>query len=96
MLRGVLVNAGFAAEMKKVMILYSRITESMPQHVLKRLEDAGFVDQSNLMSVQVLVSGHTDLTKLLAQVQEVTPDVIINVGQFGQIVAALKELPLPI
>jgi ABC-type branched-subunit amino acid transport system substrate-binding protein len=82
--------------MKKVMILYSRIAESMPQHVLKGLEDAGFVDQSNLMSVQVLVSGNTDLTELLAQVQEVAPDVIINVGQFGQIVAALKELPLPI
>jgi ABC-type uncharacterized transport system substrate-binding protein len=46
--------------------------------------------------VQVLVSGITDLVQLTAQVQEVAPDVIINLGEFTQVVAALQELSIPL
>jgi ABC-type uncharacterized transport system substrate-binding protein len=93
---GLLANAGFAAEMKKVMITYSRSAETMASYALKGLEEAGFVEQTNLTSVQVLVSGVIDLVQLTAQVQEVAPDVIINLGEFPQVVAALQELSIPL
>ncbi len=95
-LTGILANVGFAVEMKKIMILYSHTAETMPPYVLKELEEAGFVEQTNLTSVQVLVSGVTDLTQLVAQVQEFAPDVIINTGEFGQVVAAVQTLSIPI
>ena len=96
MLIGIFVNIGFATEMRKVMILYSRTAESMTPQVLKGLEEMGFVEQKNLTSVQVLVSGITDLAQLVAQVHEVAPEVIVNVGEFGQIVTALKGLSIPV
>jgi hypothetical protein len=95
-LLGFLANVGFAAEMKKAMILYSRPAAFMQQQVLKGLEQAGFVESKNLTSVQVVVSGITDPAPIVAQAQEMAPDVIIDVSELGRIGEALKELAIPI
>jgi hypothetical protein len=92
---GLLANIGFTAEMKKAIILYSHPSDFFPQQVLKGLEQAGFIESKNLTSVQVLVSGVTDPAQLVAQVQEVAPDVIIDMAEFDQLLAALKELAIP-
>ncbi|GAK58130.1 hypothetical protein U27_05103 [Candidatus Vecturithrix granuli] len=93
---GLFANIGFAAELKKVMIVYSPATESMVQQTLKGLEQAGFVEQKNLTSTLVMVSGITDPVQLVSQVKEVAPDIVINVHEFGQFVTALKGLSIPI
>ena len=95
-LLGMFANVGFAAELKKVMILSSRTIEAMPQYVLKGLAEAGFVEQQNLMSTVVLVSGITDPAQLVAQITAQAPDVVINVTEFGQLLVALKDLSIPV
>ena len=95
-LTGLLVNVGFAVEMKKVIILYSHPADFFPQQVLKGLEQAGFVESKNLTSVQVVASGTTDPAPIVAQVQDFAPDVIIDVSESGHIGEALKELAIPI
>jgi hypothetical protein len=95
-LMGLLANAGFAAEMKKAMILHSLPADFFPQQVLKGLEQAGFVESKNLTSVQVVVSATTDPASIVAQVQDFIPDVIIDVTEWEWVGEALKELAIPI
>ena len=91
-----LANIGFAAEMKKVVILYPHLVFFFPPHVLKGLEQAGFVESKNLTSVQMEVSATTDPAPIVTQVREAAPDVIIDMTEFGQFVEPLKELSIPI
>jgi ABC-type uncharacterized transport system substrate-binding protein len=93
---GLFANIGFAAEMKKAIILYSHPADFFPQQVRKGLEQTGFVESKNLTSVQMVTSGTTDPAPIVAQVREVAPDVIIDVSETGHIVEALKELAIPI
>lgn len=93
---GVFANIGFAADMKKVMILYTDSAASMAPHALKGLAQAGFVEQNNLTSVQVMVSTTTDPVQLIAQVQEVAPDVVVSVSPIGPVTKALEGLAIPV
>ncbi|MDY0095239.1 MAG: hypothetical protein RBT80_21310, partial [Candidatus Vecturithrix sp.] len=95
-LTGMFSNIGFAAEMKKAVILYSHQLGFMVQPTLKGLEQAGFVESQNLTSVPVVVAGIIEPVHLSTQVQEAEPDVIINLAEYGQVVVALKELSVPI
>jgi hypothetical protein len=95
-LLGFLANVGVAAELKKAIILYSHPADFFPQQVLKGLEQAGFVESKNLTSMQVVTSATTDPASIVTQVQEVSPDVIIDVSELGRVSEALKELAIPI
>lgn len=95
-LLGMFANIGFAAEMKKAMILYFEPSKPEVSQVLKGLEEAGFVEQENLTLIRVEVSGASDPGHLRAQMLEAAPDVIINHHSFGQLVAALKGIPIPV
>jgi ABC-type uncharacterized transport system substrate-binding protein len=92
---GMFANLGFAAEMKKVVILYPFSFDSLAQYVLKGLEQAGFVASKNLTSVQIEVSATTDPVAIVTQVREAAPDVVIDMSQFGQFIEALNELDIP-
>ena len=94
---GMFANIGLAAEMKKVMIFHSRTAAAMAPRVRQGLEEAGFVEQKKLTSVQVQVTGDTDFAQLAAQVQEVAPEVIICATEYvRQVIAALQDSSIPI
>ncbi len=74
-LLGMFANTGFAAEMKNSDSVHSAIKADCGAERATRLEDLGFIDQKNVITVWAQVSAATDPVQLVAQVKEETPDV---------------------
>ncbi len=96
-LLGMFAHVGFAADMKKVMILYARQFEFMVSPTLKSLEDAGFADQKNMIVMRVESSViDKDVPQLVAQVKEAAPDVVVCFIGTEKFFTALQGLPFPV
>ncbi len=95
-LLAVVVNIGVAAEKKKVLLLETSIIISSAQQILQGLEQAGFVDQKNMTYSTIRMSATDDVTQLVAEVKEVAPDVIVANIEAGNVLEALKNLPIPV
>ena len=93
---GMFIKVGFAAEMKKVLFLETSMIESQASSILQGLEQAGFVDQKNMTFSRIPVSPTDDVTQLVAQVQAAAPDVIVIAVESGNVLEALKGLPIPV
>lgn len=95
-LLGVFAQIGFAAEMKKVLLLETSIIISSAPQILQGLEQAGFVDQKNMTSNAIKVLPMDDVGQLVAQVKAAAPDVIVASIEAGNILAALKDISIPV
>jgi ABC-type uncharacterized transport system substrate-binding protein len=93
---GLFANIGFAAEMKKVLLLETSIITSSAPQILQGLEQAGFVDQKNMTYSTIRVSATDDVTQLVAQVEEAAPDVVVANIETGNALDVLKDLSIPV
>ncbi|GAK58128.1 hypothetical protein U27_05101 [Candidatus Vecturithrix granuli] len=94
---GVFANAGFAAELKKIVVLDVEDTNTMvTEQMFNGLKQAGLIDQHNVIITQIPVPSQGDLTPVLARIQEITPDVILEISGLGNTLAALNTLSIPV
>ena len=85
-----------AAEMKKVVIENfpnDRLKVSETARAVKALEDAGFIEGQNVM-IQILHD--TDIEADAAKIQELQPDVIIDISQRHRIAYKFRGASLPL
>jgi ABC-type uncharacterized transport system substrate-binding protein len=95
-LLGLLTNVGFAADMKHVILLETDMQASLIEDIQKGLEQEGFVSQENMTLQKIVVSPADDVAQLVARVQEAAPDLILTTVEFGNVLAALKGLAIPV
>ena len=93
---GLLTNVGFAAEMKKVMLLHTGRTKPMAQKAITSLAEKGFAEQNNLTISWLEVSGTTDPAQLVAQVKAEAPDVVLSFTAFTNIIQVLEQFGVPV
>jgi len=95
-LLGLLTKIGFAAEMKKILFLHTGRTKPMAQKAISSLEEKGFAEQKNVMTVWIEVSATTDPAQLVAQVKEAAPDVVLSFTGFTNIIQILEQFEVPV
>ncbi|GAK59117.1 hypothetical protein U27_06093 [Candidatus Vecturithrix granuli] len=97
MVFGMFANVGFAAGMKKVLILSTvRSKPIAAQSGANRLEELGFIDQKTVTNVWVEVSATTDPAQLVAQVKAEAPDVVLSFTGLSNIMSVLEEFAVPV
>lgn len=95
-LLGMLASGSSAAEMKTVVIENfpnDPVKVSEAARVIKALEDAGFIEGQNVM-IQILYD--TDIEADAAKIQEIQPDVIIDISQGHRIAYKFRGASLPL
>jgi putative ABC transport system substrate-binding protein len=91
-----LANVRVAAEMKHVTVLYARSTENVANRAVEALEQAGFVDQQNIVLAQVMAESEDQIAEATAQIQLAPPDVILSFIGPGQIATIVEGLSIPV
>ena len=93
---GLLANAGSAAEMKHVVLLETDMQASLIEDIREGLEQEGFVPQENITLQKIVVSPADDVAQLVAHLQDSAPDLILTTVEFGNVLAALNGLSIPV
>ncbi len=92
---GVFAHAGFTAEKKTVVYLRAGMMPPLTEYILQGLEQGG-VAQDTIMLQEILVSPTDDIPQVVTRVKEAQPDLVLNTVEFGNILAALKGLSMPV
>ncbi len=95
-LMGLLANVGFAAEMKKIVFVDQLNVHLITQQMLDGLEQVGLVDQQNVTIVRVSATAKDDPAQVVANIQEIGPDVVLENTGLRDILAALNGLSIPV
>jgi ABC-type uncharacterized transport system substrate-binding protein len=81
---------------EKVMILSTVRTQAMAQKAFSGLEEMGFVEQKNVISIWVEVSAKSDSAQVIAQVQAAAPDVVLSFTAIKSVLEVLEQFPVPV
>lgn len=96
-LLGIFTHVGFAAELKKIVELDQRTNPTIEGQMLDGLKQAGLIDQQNVSITRIIVPPQGgDPAPIIAQIQEIKPDVILDVTGLGNLQVALSKLPIPV
>ena len=94
---GILANVGFAADLKKIVVLTENAIPIIEKQALNGLKQAGLIDQQNVIITKIAVpSQGGDPATVIAQIQENAPDVILSVTGLGNLLAAVNSLSIPV
>ena len=93
---GLFINVGFAAEMKRIILLRAELMPPLTEYILEGLKQEGFVNQENISLTEITISATTDVAQIVAQITQAQPDVVLNIVEFGDILTALQGLSIPV
>jgi ABC-type uncharacterized transport system substrate-binding protein len=94
---GVFAHVGFAAQLKKIVVLNVGSTNPMvTEHMFTGLTQVGLIDQQNVIITKIPVPSQGDPATVIAQIQEIAPDVILEISGLENILTALTALPIPV
>ncbi len=96
-LAGIFANPGFAAELKKIVVLDVEITNvTVSEQMFTGLKQAGLIEQENVMIKKITVPTQGVLTPMIAQIHESMPDVILDISGLENILPVLSTLSIPV
>ena len=94
---GLFANIGFTAELKTIAVLDLPTNLTIQEQMLNGLTQAGLIDQQNVSIKRIAVPPQEgDPAPLIAQVQEIAPDVILALPGYRSLFAALNKLSIPV
>ena len=94
---GMFFNIGFAADLKTIVVLDQEGNLMIGEQMLDGLKQAGLIEQQNVIITRITVpSQEGDLTPVIAQIQEITPEVILENSGRVPLLAALTKLSIPV